>query len=65
MSNNPLIDYPALPPFSQIQPEHVLPAVEQLVAEGDATLVHVNEDHRPEAISAAARAVLARSLIES
>lgn len=38
---------------------------EQLVAEGDATLVHVNEDHRPETISAAARAVLARSLIES
>jgi len=34
MSNNPLIDYPELPPFSRIQPEHVLPAVEQLVADG-------------------------------
>ena len=34
MSNNPLIDYPELPPFSKIQPEHVLPAVEQLVADG-------------------------------
>jgi len=41
MSNNPLIDYPALPPFSQIQPEHVLPAVEQLVAEGRARIRQV------------------------
>ena len=41
MSNNPLIDYPALPPFSQIQPEHVLPAVEQLVAEGGARIEQV------------------------
>jgi len=41
MSNNPLIDYPALPPFSQIQPEHVLPAVEQLVAEGRARIEQV------------------------
>ncbi|WP_323772579.1 oligopeptidase A [Alcanivorax sp.] len=41
MSNNPLIDYPALPPFSQIQPEHVLPAVEQLVAEGRARIGQV------------------------
>ncbi|EUC69006.1 oligopeptidase A [Alcanivorax sp. 97CO-5] len=41
MSNNPLIDYPALPPFSQIRPEHVLPAVEQLVAEGRARIEQV------------------------
>jgi len=41
MSNNPLIDYPALPPFSQIHPEHVLPAVEQLVAEGRARIEQV------------------------
>lgn len=41
MSNNPLIDYPALPPFSEIQPEHVLPAVEQLVAEGRARIEQV------------------------
>ncbi len=41
MSNNPLIDYPALPPFSQIQPEQVLPAVEQLVAEGRARIEQV------------------------
>ena len=41
MSNNPLIDYPELPPFSKIQPEHVLPAVEQLVADGRARIQQV------------------------
>ena len=42
MSNkNPLIDYPDLPPFSAIQPEHVLPAVEQLVADGRARIEQV------------------------
>ena len=34
MSENPLIDYPGLPPFSEIRPEHVQPAVEQLIASG-------------------------------
>lgn len=34
MSNNPLMDYPDLPPFSRIQPQHVRPAVEQLIATG-------------------------------
>jgi len=34
MSHNPLIDYPDLPPFSDIRPEHVKPAVEQLVEAG-------------------------------
>ena len=34
MSNNPLIDYTGLPPFSQIRPEHVQSAVEQLIAAG-------------------------------
>ncbi len=37
-NNNPLIDYPDLPPFSAIKPEHVLPAVEQLVADGRARI---------------------------
>ena len=41
MSKNPLIDYPELPPFSKIQPEHVLPAVEQLVADGRARIQQV------------------------
>jgi oligopeptidase A len=44
MSNNPLIDYPELPPFSNIQPEHVLPAVEQLVADGRARIQQVLAD---------------------
>ena len=34
MSHNPLIDYPDLPPFSDIRPEHVQPAVDALVAAG-------------------------------
>ncbi len=34
MSHNPLIDYPDLPPFSEIRPEHVKPAVAQLVEAG-------------------------------
>ncbi len=34
MSHNPLIDYPDLPPFSEIRPEHVKPAVETLVEAG-------------------------------
>jgi len=41
MSKNPLIDYPELPPFSNIRPEHVLPAVEQLVADGRARIQQV------------------------
>lgn len=34
MSQNPLIDYNDLPPFSQINPEHIKPAVETLIASG-------------------------------
>ena len=34
MNNNPLIDYPGLPPFSAIAPEHVEPAVATLIAAG-------------------------------
>ena len=38
MSRNPLIDYTGLPPFSEIRPEHVQPAVEQLIAAGRAKI---------------------------
>lgn len=38
MSHNPLIDYTGLPPFSEIRPEHVQPAVEQLIAAGRARI---------------------------
>ena len=31
--SNPLIDFDDLPPFSKIQPEHVEPAVEQVLRE--------------------------------
>jgi oligopeptidase A len=36
--NNPLLDFSALPLFDQIKPEHVAPAVDQLLAEGEANL---------------------------
>ena len=36
--NNPLLDFSALPLFDQIKPEHVAPAVDQLLADGEANL---------------------------
>ena len=33
MSRNPLLESHVLPPFDDIQPEHVVPAIEQLLAE--------------------------------
>ena len=46
MSQNPLIDYPGLPPFDAIKPEHVKPAVEHLIADGRARIVDVlKQDH--------------------
>lgn len=33
MTDNPLIDYPNLPPFALIRPEHVAPAVERTIAD--------------------------------
>ncbi|MEY1660597.1 oligopeptidase A [Isoalcanivorax beigongshangi] len=41
MSRNPLIDYPGLPPFAAIRPEHVEPAVQQLIADGRARIEQV------------------------
>ncbi|WP_111657776.1 oligopeptidase A [Isoalcanivorax indicus] len=38
MSSNPLIDYPGLPPFSAIKPEHVEPAVDALIESGRARI---------------------------
>jgi oligopeptidase A len=35
---NPLLDFSDLPRFSDIRPEHVVPAIDQLVAEGRATI---------------------------
>ena len=45
-SQNPLIDYTGLPDFAAIRPEHVKPAVEQLIAEGRARIEQVlKQDH--------------------
>jgi oligopeptidase A len=38
---NPLLDFSGLPRFSELKPEHVTPAVDQLVAEGRATVAAV------------------------
>lgn len=35
---NPLLTFSGLPPFSQIKPEHIQPAVEQLIQESRATI---------------------------
>jgi oligopeptidase A len=35
---NPLLDFSGLPRFAEIKPEHVTPAVEQLLADGRATI---------------------------
>ena len=34
---NPLVDFSGLPQFEKIKPEHVAPAIEQLLADGRAT----------------------------
>jgi oligopeptidase A len=38
---NPLIDFSGLPRFAEIKPEHVSPAVDQLLADGRATIASV------------------------
>lgn len=46
--SNPLLSFTDLPPFSQIQPEHVKPAVEQAIADCRATIERVlAEDTAP------------------
>jgi oligopeptidase A len=35
---NPLLDFSGLPRFGEVRPEHIEPAVEQLIAEGRATI---------------------------
>jgi oligopeptidase A len=39
--SNPLLDFTGLPRFGEVQPEHVSPAVDQLLAEGRATVAAV------------------------
>jgi oligopeptidase A len=40
---NPLLDFSGLPRFSELKPEHVTPAVDQLLAEGRATIGTVTQ----------------------
>ena len=37
LQDNPLLDFSGLPQFEKIKPEHVAPAIEQLLADGRAT----------------------------
>jgi oligopeptidase A len=41
MTPNPLLDFSGLPRFDELKPEHVTPALEQLLGEGRATLARV------------------------
>ncbi len=40
---NPLLDFSALPRFSEIKPEHVNPAVEQLISEASAAIIQIEK----------------------
>jgi len=44
LSMNPLLDFSGLPRFAEIKPEHVAPAVEQLLAENRALVARVLAD---------------------
>jgi oligopeptidase A len=46
-SNNPLLDFSGLPRFAEIKPEHVAPAIEQLLAENSALVARLLEDTAP------------------
>ena len=55
MNMNPLLDTSTLPRYGEILPEHVVPAVEQLIAEADAALERAVDAQTPaeyEALSA-------------
>ncbi|WP_221075718.1 oligopeptidase A [Agarivorans aestuarii] len=45
--SNPLLDLPGLPPFSKIKPEHVQPAVEQVIEECRTTIDDVLKHSSP------------------
>lgn len=47
MNMNPLLDTSALPRYGEIRPEHVAPAVEQLIAEADAALERAVDAQTP------------------
>jgi len=41
MKNNPLLDFSGLPRFAELKPEHVAPAIDQLLADGRAAIQKV------------------------
>jgi oligopeptidase A len=45
MNDNPLLDFSGLPRFAEVRPEHVVPAVESLVASGRATIERLAAVH--------------------
>ena len=47
LSANPLLDFSGLPRFSELKPEHVGPAVEQLLTESRATVENASSDGIP------------------
>ena len=44
MSMNPLLDFSGLPRFADIQPEHVAPAIDQLLSENQALIDRLGAD---------------------
>ncbi|MBK9161326.1 MAG: M3 family metallopeptidase [Nitrosomonadales bacterium] len=46
-SANPLLDFTGLPRFAEIRPEHVAPAIDQLIAENRALVVRLLEGDAP------------------
>ena len=46
-SANPLLDFTGLPRFAEIKPEHVAPAIEQLLAENRALIARLQADTAP------------------
>lgn len=47
LNTNPLLDFAGLPRFTEIRPEHVAPAIEQLLAENRAVIARVLDDSVP------------------
>ena len=44
---NPLLDFSALPRFSEVLPEHISPAMTQLLAQAEQAMAEVTEDNFP------------------
>ena len=42
---NPLLDFEGLPRFAELRPEHVAPAMDQLLGEGRAAVARVTPPH--------------------